>query len=450
MKKQNNIHLTFYGGVENVTGANFLLEIEDKKILVDCGLLQGVEGADKINKKDFEYNPKEIDVLIVTHAHMDHIGRIPKLVRDGFEGDIYSTPTTKQLAKISFSDAVRFNDPTDPLYDSSDVARAMSIWKEIDYHKKEEILPEISLHLKDAGHIMGSAMAEIAVSGKKIVFTGDLGNSPDVLLRDTEKVTDADYLIMESVYGYRNHESKEVRDKKFENTIRKTLERGGTVVIPTFSLERSQVILYMLNELIESKKLPSVPVFLDSPLAIKMTRVFEEVKKNYNEIIKQDILSGDDIFDFPKLKLTKDVSDSKEIANVKGPKIVIAGSGMSTGGRIVYHEARYLPDPKNTLLLVGYQVVGTLGRELQEGSKEVLINDQLVPVKAEVKMIEGFSSHKDMDNLIEFVSNTKDSLKKVFVVMGEPKTSLFLAQRLKDYLGVKALCPERGKRYDLS
>lgn len=455
----SRVSLTFAGGTGWVTGANFLLQIDDTKVLIDCGLIQGSKEADLKNRDPFIYDPKEIKYLFVTHSHMDHIGRIPKLVREGFRGEIYSTPVTREIAGFMFQDALSVmraqqkEKGIKPFYEQADADVALSLWKEIPYHE-EKSFGNFSMYLKDAGHILGSAMfectLEIKGSKKKIVFTGDLGNSPSLLLRDTEKITDADYMVMESVYGDRNHEERDEREEKFNSIVKQTVTRGGTLVIPAFSLERTQMILYLLNNLIEDKHIREVPVYLDSPLAIKLTAIYEKVSKHFNNEIKKEILAGDDIFDFPGLKTTMKREESEKIANVPGPKIVIAGSGMSEGGRIAYHEAEYLPDPNNTLLLVGYQGVGTLGRKLLEGLKTLHINHKEVKVRANVEQILGFSSHKDKDHLIEFVEDTKDTVKKVFVVMGETKSSTFLAQRLRDYIGVNAVVPEEGETVELT
>lgn len=451
----NKLNVTFYGGVGSVTGANFLCESSDLKFLVDCGLFQGSDEASAENRKDFLYNPATISFLFVTHAHMDHIGRIPKLVRDGFRGVIYSNPVTKSIAEVMFVDAlnVMTNDAResgeDPLYSEVDIHKTLSLWKTIDYHQKMNFSEGWQVYTKDAGHILGSTIYEFTHNGQTIVFTGDLGNSPAPLLRDTEDVPGAEYVVMESVYGDRNHESKDERDKKFESILKGVVDQGRTLVIPAFSLERTQVILYEINKLVEAGKLPAVPVFLDSPLAIKITEIYERVSSYYNPVVRKEISGGDDIFNFKKLTSTARVEESKKIDKVSPPKIIIAGSGMSNGGRVVHHEILHLPDPKATILLVGYQALGTLGRQLQDGQKEVSIKGIRVPVKAKIEMIEGYSSHKDSDGLLDFIGGAEDTLKKVFVVMGEPKAGMFLAQRIYDNLNVEAIYPEKGKMYSL-
>jgi len=437
--------LTCWGGVGTVTGANFLLEIENKKILVDCGLLQGLPSAENTNAEKFDYDPAVIDLLFVTHAHIDHIGKIPKLVKDGFRGVIYSTPETKDIATLMLADMVKISST---LYDLQDVEKSLSLWQVLNYHEIKDF-GEFKLELFNAGHILGSSMLKMTFpSGKSMLFTGDLGNSPSPLLPVAEDVSDLSYLLMDSVYGDRNHEDKTERDRKFKALILNLVEKKGTVIIPIFSLERTQVILYELNKMFESNQVPSIPVFLDSPLAIRVTEIYERASKLYNQTVQGEIKGGDDIFKFPKLQETAQVRDSQEIVHIPGPKIILAGSGMSTAGRILGHEETYLPDPNATILFVGYQAPGTLGRTIQEGAKQVIIDDQEVIVRAKVETIDGYSAHADSNALVDFVSHTASTLKQVFVTMGEPKSSIFLAQRLNDELNVKAIVPERGKRYE--
>ena len=453
-KEQKN-SIAFYGGVGAVTGANFLLTLGGTKILVDCGLVQGEKYCHDCNYEPFPYDASSIDYVFATHAHADHIGRIPKLVREGFSGTIFSTPATKDLSEVMFTDAVRIityeaqKSEREPLYEAGDAKKTLSLWKGIDYRKEEKLTPEITVLLKDAGHILGSTMIEFTYKGKKVVFTGDLGNSPSLLLKDTEDITDADYMVMESVYGDRNHEKREQRVLLLQKAIEDISARKGALMIPSFSIQRTQELLYLINNFVEDGILPKIPVFLDSPLAIKVTDIFKRYAHLFNKNVQDEIKGGDDIFNFPQFEDTKEVFESKAILKQSDPKIIIAGSGMSSGGRILHHEKRYLSDPKNMLLLVGYQAVGTLGRLIQDGAKEVTIHDETIPVKAEVRVIYGFSGHKDSDHLIEFVEESQKTLKKVFVAMGEPKSSLFLVQRLRDYLGVNAVAPEKDEIIEL-
>ena len=442
--------ITFCGGTGSVTGANFLIETDGKKILVDCGLTQGMKLADDINWDPFPYNPKEIDILLITHAHVDHVGRIPKLIHEGFRGKIYSTKPTKSLALLMLEDTMAILEKNtelhlDKIYTPEHIKLALSLWQGFEYHEKIKITENLEVEFLNAGHILGSAMVLLAYNGKKILFTGDLGNSPSPILPDTEKVTDVDYLIMESVYGDRNHESRDDRRKFLEATIEGNYKRKGTLIIPTFSLERSQELLFELNTLVENNRIPIMPIFLDSPLAIRLTEVFKQYKSYFNDAAQKAMKSDKYLFDFPGLHNTLKSEESKMITNVPNPKIVIAGSGMSTGGRIVHHERHYLPDPNNTILLTGYQVVGAPGRLIQEGLKTVRISGENVIVRAHIVTILGYSGHKDSDGLLSFVEDMQERVQKVFVVMGEPKGALFLVQKLRDNLGINAYAPELGE-----
>lgn len=426
------VKLICYGGAAGTTtGANFLLELGGKKILIDCGMEQD-SGEEEHNKKSFDYDTRSIDYLFVTHAHIDHVGLIPKLYKEGFRGEIYSTTETKAIAELLLMDVAKI----DTLYEPQDVSNSLSIWQELSYRSSKDF-DGFKVELYNAGHVLGSAMVKItSKTGRTMLFSGDIGNSPSPILPDVEKISGLDYLLMESVYGDRNHESKEERDFKFEKAVSDNIKRGGTLLIPVFSLERTQVILYKLDNLFEKKKLPSAPVYLDSPLAICITDIYEKVK-------------GMDNFNFKELHKTARVADSREIVKVGGPKIIIAGSGMSTAGRILAHEEMFLPDPNTTLLLVGYQAPGTLGRQLEEGAKSVVIDGNKIEVRAKIERIHGFSAHADSDALVKFVEPSAKTLKKVFVAMGEPKSAIFLSQRLRDELEVDAVVAEKRKVYEL-
>ena len=446
---QDIAKITFYGGAGSVTGANFLFQIDNKKILIDCGLNQGPEMAEDVNWLPFSYDPKEIDILFITHSHIDHIGKIPKLISEGFTGKIYSTKPTRALTGPMLEDTAgilsknkKFN--LDKIYTEENTTKAFADWTGFDYHEVIDLTPNLKASFKDAGHILGSAMVEFIYNGKKILFTGDLGNSPSPLLPDTEKIADADYLIMESVYGDRNHESRDDRRVLLEKVIKDNYQRKGTLIIPTFSLERSQELLFELDNLVENKRIPIMPIFFDSPLAIRLTEIFKQYKDYFNEKAQKELSKDKYLFDFPGLHSTLRSEDSKLINESPNPKIVIAGSGMSSGGRIVHHEKHYLPDPNNTILLTGYQSVGTMGRLIQDGVKRVHISGEEVDVRAHVETILGYSGHKDGDGLFHFVEDMKSSVKKVFVVMGEPKSAMFLVQRIRDNLDLDASAPMQG------
>jgi len=442
--------LKFYGAAGEVTGSNHILEGDGVTIMIDCGFFQGVKVCDDKNNAPFPYNPATVDALFVTHAHLDHVGRIPKLMNEGFKGKIYSTPPTREIAKLMLDDTLRViareakADGHEPLYHEDAVQKAFDHWEAIPYDKDITFKNDMHVRFRDAGHILGSAMMEITHNGKKLVYSGDLGNSPSPLMPDTALLSNVDYLVMEAVYGDRVHEDLAERSNNFRKVIEETISRGGALVIPAFSIERTQDLLLELNEMIENNLIPEIPVFVDSPLAIKVTKVFSDSKSYFNKAIQDTISGGDDIFKFPKLRFTERSQDSIAIKDVPNPKIIIAGSGMSNGGRVLHHESLYLPDPQSTLLLVGYQAVGTMGRALQEGMKHVRIFDQDVPVRAKVVMLQGYSAHKDMNALLEFVTEMKDSLKNIFVVHAETGAGLFFAQRVRDYLGIDTRVPKAG------
>lgn len=453
MSSNKILKLTFAGGTGSVTGANFLLEGEGKKFLIDCGLNQGTKMADDKNWDPFIYDPATIDILFITHAHIDHIGRIPKLVHDGFKGEIYSTIPTKDITELMLDDTANIlshsdNEALKEIYTPKVLEKVFANWKVIDYHQDLAVGPFV-FRYRDAGHILGSGMLELMYNNKKIVFTGDLGNSPSPLLRDTETLKNVDYLLMESVYGDRNHTERSERRARLEATIEDNYKKKGTLVIPTFSLERSQELLFEIDQLVEHDRVPQMPIFFDSPLGIRLTKIYGKYSKYFNEFARNLVGEGNDIFNFPGLKSTLLTEESKEILHTVNPKIVIAGSGMSNGGRVLHHEANYLPSENNTLLLTGYQSLGTMGRAIQDGATEVHINGATIPVKAKVVFIDGYSGHKDSDHLIEFVEQFADTVKKVYVAMGEPKSSLYLTQRLRDYLGVTAYAPEEGDVVEL-
>lgn len=442
--------LGFYGAAGEVTGSNHMLEGGGAAILIDCGMFQGMKVCNEKNTAPFAYDPSKIDALFVTHAHLDHIGRIPKLIKEGFKGKIYSTPPTRQIVELMFEDTLRIidreakEDSHEPLYKEEEVRKTMELWTPLTYNQ-DVVIGELHVRFRDAGHILGSAMLEIEHNGKKLAYSGDLGNSPGELLRDTSLMEGINYLVVEATYGDRNHEDRAQRSHLLKQTIEETIKNKSVLMIPAFSIERTQDLLAELNELVESRAIPEIPVFVDSPLAIKVTRVYEENQKYFNAETQQDIKEGDNIFKFPKLRFTESSRDSIAIKGVPGPKIIIAGSGMSNGGRILHHEYNYLSDPKNTLLLIGYQAVGTMGRTIQEGAKTVNIFNEPIEVNARVITISGYSAHKDLNALLEFVNEMKGTLKKVFVVHAEPGSALFFAQRVRDYVGVEAKVPKSGE-----
>lgn len=446
----------FYGGVGTVTGANFYLDTGEGKILVDCGLIQGARFAEVSNCDSFLYDPREVDVLVVTHAHADHIGRIPKLVADGFNGRIVSTTPTKDLAAIMLRDgykvmsyeAERYG--AERCYESKDINAALALWETVEYQEEVVLVDGVSAVFTDAGHILGSAIVTLSRDGKTFVFSGDIGNVPQPLLNPPEIPEKYDYLLMESVYGDRDHEDVEKRSEFLRYHIEETRKKNGTLIIPAFSLERTQAMLYEINNFVERNNMKPIPVFLDSPLAISVTEMYRRYTHYFKDSVREQIEEGDDIFSFDGLSFTPTVADSREIARVSGAKVIIAGSGMSHGGRIREHEKRYLEEKSTTLLLVGYQAVGSLGRLLLDGAKRVKIDDTEVKVRAKIARIRGYSAHADRTQLIGFAARGSEHAKKVFVAMGEERSSLFLVQRLRDYLGLDAVAPEQGEVIEIN
>jgi metallo-beta-lactamase family protein len=444
--------LTFHGGAGEVAGANYVLESEGVKIMIDCGLNQGTHFAEKQNFEPFKYNPSEISAVLVTHAHIDHTGRLPKLCRDGYRGPIYSTLPTKEFAELLLLDSEhilrkeseRVAKPS--ICDDADVYQAMKLWHGVKYHEPMKIGPFV-ITFYNAGHILGSAIIKIEAEGETILFSGDLGNYPAPIIQDTEMFKAADYVVLESAYGSRIHENPEKRREALEDVVEDTVRNGGTLMIPAFAMERTQDILFHLNDLSESGRIPRVPIFIDSPLAIKLTYVYEKYQDYFDPEVGERIRSGDDIFNFKGLHFTLTTEQSKEINSVPPPKVIIAGSGMSNGGRILHHEQRYLPDPKSTILFIGYQSVGTLGRQIMEGAKTVKIYDEIVPVRAKIATISGYSAHADQPRLVGWVRPMRHSLKKVFIVQGEQESSEALQNIIQDELAVRAVVPKSHEEF---
>lgn len=448
------MEITFHGAAGQVTGSNYLLEADGHKILIDCGLHQGGNFAERQNFEPFPYNPADIEAVCVTHAHIDHIGLLPKLFKDGFRGTIYSTLATKDFAELMLIDsehildqeAVREGKPK--LYDTTDIERMMKNWQGINYHQPIDIAG-FHVEFYDAGHILGSSIIRIEADGKTIVFSGDLGNTPAPIIQPTEKITSADYCLIESTYGDRLHEPSNTRKEVMEDAIEDTVKAGGVLMIPAFAMERTQELLFNLHELFESGRVPKVPVFIDSPLAIKLTAVYKKHEDYFNKNITKMEHAGDDIFNFPGLRFTLTTEQSKEINNVPAPKIIMAGSGMSTAGRILHHEIRYLPDPKSTILFVGYQTQGSLGRRILEGAKLVKIFGEEVSVRCQIKEINSYSAHADQNQLLDWIKPMKASLKKAFVVHGEQSASEVLAGKIRDNLAISAVVPKQGEKFVL-
>lgn len=454
------MRVSFYGGVGKVTGSNFLVSGNNGKILVDCGIEQGSDFSEKNAYAPFPYDVKKIDALVLTHAHLDHCGRIPRLVREGFRGKIYMTPPTRDLAELILrdsanilrEDAVRRG--MEPLYEEKDVDEVFSLVETPDYHTEKEVATGLSIYLRNTGHILGSASVRIKdEEGNTIAFSGDIGNSPSPLLPDWEPITDADALVMESTYGDRLHPPQQRRTEVLAEVLKKAIARGGTILIPAFSLERTQLMLYELSNFFDAGDLPRIPVFLDSPLAIKITAVYEKWGlKYFKPETEEEMKREKSIFEFPFLKQTLSREESEAISETPNPKIIIAGAGMSHGGRIGRWEAKYLPDASTTLFIAGYQAPGSPGRRIVEGSSSVRLNGRDVQIRAKIVVLEGWSAHADRDELLKFAEATfaDKRPKAIFVAMGEPATERFLAQRIHDYLDIRAIVPEMGQSWEIT
>jgi metallo-beta-lactamase family protein len=455
-----SLRLSFYGGAGKVTGSNFLVANDQAMVLVDCGIEQGGDFVEQEMYGAFPYDVQAIDALVVTHAHLDHVGRIPKLVRDGFRGKIYMTPPTRDLAELIMRDSVNIlrseaeRRQMAPLYEEQDVDHALAQIETLDYHTEKEVAPGLSVYLRNTGHILGSASVRITDGdGTTVVLTGDIGNSPSPLLPDWEPVADADALVMESVYGDRLHPPQKDRLGTLRDTLKRAIERGGTILIPAFSLERTQLMLYELSNLFQSRELSQVPVFLDSPLAIHVTEIYEKWGPAYFKQEAEDEMKREgSIFEFPFLTKTLDPKDSLAIGKEEGTKIIIAGAGMSHGGRIGRWEARYLPDPKSTLIIVGYQAPGTPGRRMMQGAGSVRLGGNEIQIRAKVENLEGWSAHADRDELLKFAEAAlaEKRPKAIFTAIGEPAAERFLAQRIHDYLGARAIVPECGETWEIT
>ncbi|MFC1703076.1 MBL fold metallo-hydrolase, partial [Patescibacteria group bacterium] len=437
-----------------VSGSCTLLEYGGTRVLVDCGMIQGGNNSYQRNLEKFPFDPASLDVVLLTHAHIDHTGRIPKLIKEGFDGRVFATQPTRLLSLYMWRDAAHVmkddarRHGRERLYTGQDVIKAYEHVHGVKYGTKVKISDGISVKFHDAGHIFGSSFIEMTVGKKQIIFSGDVGNDEVPILRPTENLSNPDIVVMESTYGDRMHEDSGTRYARLKKALLNTIEDKGVLLIPAFSLERTQEILYELNLMVEHKEVPSVPVFLDSPLAIKILPIYHQFTDYYDTDAKQLKASGDDFFKFPGLEITKKGAESEAIHDVPPPKVIIAGSGMMHGGRIMHHLVDYLNNPKTTVLVVGFQSAGTLGRAVVEGAQKVHIDGEEIAVRASVDVIRAYSAHADQEKLLRWLVSGKKLPKRVYLNHGESHSAEVLADRIDELFGIETVIPNFGETYE--
>ncbi len=472
--------ITFLGATKTVTGSNFLVETANKKFLVDCGMYQGQAEQEWENSAPFAFDVNEIDFMLLTHAHIDHSGRIPKLYNEGFRKNVYATKATCDLCSIMLPDSGHIQEmenewknvkrkrkglpPEEPIYTAEDAIKCMEIFKPVSYDKIIDIDENIHVRFNDAGHMLGSSIIEVWTNenGKmtKAVFTGDLGNNDIPLLSSPTMIESADYLIMESTYGGRLHMRNDDKAELFLNIVAETLNNGGTVVIPSFAVGRTQEILYEINMLKGQKldenfkskyeTLMKTNVYVDSPLATSATEVFEKNMDIFDEETQEIMKSGDNPLDFPGLKFTQSVDESKALNESDEPCVIISASGMCEVGRIKHHLKHNIWNPKSTILFVGYQAPGTLGRKIVDGAEKVKIFGEEFSVKARIEYIEGYSGHADQEWLLNFIYSFINKPKTIFLVHGEPEGQIVLKQKIQGTTQIPVIIPEYGEQYELN
>lgn len=469
--------ITFFGATRTVTGSNVLVETKEKKFILDCGLYQGQEKEIMLNTDQFVFNPEEIDFMLLSHAHIDHSGRIPKLYVDGFRGPVYATKATCDLCSIMLPDSGYIQESevewlnrkrkregkheVPPLYTYDDAIDSLSLLEKVQYNEIVQIDKNIKVRFTDAGHMLGSSVIEVWVTEdgqeQKLVFTGDLGNNDIPLLREPSMVEETDILIMESTYGDRVHDKKEDKAKEFLDIVSTTLEKGGNVIIPSFAVGRTQEILYELQKSKQSEdpafrrefdEIMNAPVYVDSPLATSATEVFLKNLDCLDEFVQEDLKEGKHPLEFPGLRFTKSVEDSRELNENANKSIIISASGMCEVGRIKHHLKHNLWRHDSTILFVGYQAIGTLGRKIVDGAKKVKIFGEDITVNANVQYIEAFSGHADKEGLIKFVESFSKRPKQIFLVHGDEEAQISLAGALKEKFDIPVDIPMRGDSYE--
>ena len=460
--------LQFLGATQNVTGSRYLLETNGKRFLIDCGLYQERKFKAR-NWEPFTIPPEQIDAVLLTHAHLDHCGLLPKLAKEGFRGAVYCTKATCEIARIVLEDAARIQvedaeykrkrhkregrrgpHHVVPLYTVEDAKACQTLFRPLKYNESVSVAEGIRVSYFDTGHILGASAIQVTTTenGKEqtIVFSGDVGRWDKPILQDPDTFEQADYILCESTYGDRIHPQGSDIKRELCDIVNETYKAGGNIVIPSFAVERAQELLYYLGELLEEKCIPHLLVFLDSPMAVAVTKVFDIHQELYDDDMMQRLYEGSSPFGFPGLSLVGTTQQSKSINSIRGTAIIIAGSGMCTGGRIKHHLINNITRPESTVLFVGYQAEGTLGRRIVEGEKEVRILGRTFSVKARIAQIQGFSAHADRDELMRWLSRVKQAPRHLFVVHGEVNASEHFAYHVKDKKGWETSVPKHGDR----
>ncbi len=458
-----SIKLQFLGAAQNVTGSRHLLQVDGTRLLIDCGLFQERQFRER-NWEAFTIPPASINAVLLTHAHLDHCGLLPRLVKEGFKGKIYCTAATGDIARIILLDSAKLQQedaefkrkrheregrkgpyPEVPLYTTADAEACFPLFQPVKYKQNIEIGPGIEAIFCEAGHVLGSSVIKVTVTQngqqRAILFSGDVGRPNRPILQDPVLLKEADYILIESTYGDRIHQGPEDTKKMIAEVINSTKKAGGNIIVPSFALERSQEVLYYINELLLADAIPHLMVFLDSPMAAGITKVFQRHRELFDEEMVELVEQGESPFNFPGLKITGTTQESKAINHIKGTIMIIAGSGMCTGGRIKHHLVNNITRPESTIMFVGYQAVGTLGRQIIDGEKEVRILGQKYPVKARVVRVNGFSAHADKQELLEWLSVLKKPPKRLFVVHGEAESAHQFADYLVQKTGWKVTVP---------
>jgi len=455
--------ITFFGAAGGVTGSQHKLESNGATVLLDCGMFQGRRKEAEKQNREMPFPARSIEAVVLSHAHIDHSGRLPLLVKEGFHGPIYATPATVDLcasmlrdtAHIAESDTEFVNrhhpdeEPVEPLFTMADAEDTMPLFRPVAYRTPAAIAGGLTIELYDAGHILGSSSIVLTDGAVRLAFSGDVGRPGLPIIRDPEPLPPVDYLIMESTYGSRKHPQTGEVLGKLEEIVKRTIGRGGRLIIPAFAVGRTQQIVLLLHQLIDEKRIPSVPIFVDSPLAVDVTKAFRAHPECFDEETAKYLAEGEDPFGFKRLTYVRDAEGSKKLNDLRGPFIVISPSGMCEAGRILHHLRHNVGDPKNTVLITGYQAENTLGRKLKNGMKSVRIFGMPVEVRAEIQNLEELSGHADAGELIDWMKPMISTLKRVFLVHGEPQESGPLSQLIQSAYGIEAVPVHRGEIYEL-